>query len=165
MIVAGSYRLSGHDVKTGKEIWWLRRLPWQVKPTPIVDNHFVYFVTFSGQSEPGQQEILPSFAEALVKLDVNKDGKLSEDEIVDERARSRFMEERDWIQLQERRLGESALRAYKLGGKGDLTDTHLLWKQTKSLPNVPSPLLYRGVLYSLKEGGILKAGSNRWRPR
>ena len=30
-----------------------------------------------------------------------------------------------------------------------------LWKQAKSLPNVPSPLLYRGVLYALKEGGIL----------
>ncbi len=166
VVVAGSYRLSGYDVKTGKEIWWIRRLPWQIKPTPIVDNHVVYFVTYSGESDPGQQEIVPPFAEALAKLDTNKDGKLSKDEIVDERTRGRFeeyldlddsgfLEERDWVQLQERRQGENAIRAYKLGGKGDLTDTHLLWKQSKSLPNVPSPLLYRGVLYALKEGGIL----------
>ena len=166
VIVAGSYRLSGYELKTGKEIWWIRRLPWQIKPTPIVENHTVYFVTFSGESEPGQQEILPPFAEALAKLDVNKDGKLSKTEIVDERARGRFeeyldldrtgfLEERDWVQLQERRLGESGFRAYKLGGKGDLTESGLLWKQAKSLPNVPSPLLYRGVLYALKEGGIL----------
>lgn len=166
VVVAGSYRLSGYDLKTGKEIWWIRRLPWQIKPTPIIDNHVVYFVTYSGESDPGQQEVVPPFAEALAKLDLNKDGKLSKDEIVDERTRGRFeeyldlddsgfLEERDWVQLQERRQGENAIRAYKLGGKGDLTDTHLLWKQSKSLPNVPSPLLYRGVLYALKEGGIL----------
>lgn len=166
VIVAGSYRLSGYDVKTGKEIWWVRRLPWQIKPTPIVENHVVYFATFSGESDPGQQEVVPPFAEALAKLDLNRDGKLSKNEIVDERTRGRFeeyldlddtgfLESHDWVQLQERRLGESALRAYRLGGHGDLTATHLMWKQAKSLPNVPSPLLYRGVLYTLKEGGIL----------
>jgi outer membrane protein assembly factor BamB len=36
-----------------------------------------------------------------------------------------------------------------------MTEKSLLWKNPKSLPNVPSPLLYRGVLYTLKEGGIL----------
>ncbi len=99
-------------------------------------------------------------------MDANKDGKLSEAEITDERARKRFkeyldldnsgfLEERDWRQFQERRQGESAFRAYRLGGEGDLTDTHFLWKNSKSLPNVPSPLVYRGVAYTLKEGGVL----------
>ena len=166
VVVAGSYRLSGYDVNSGQETWWIRRLPWQVKPTPIIGDHIVYFTTYSAESEPGQQENVPPFTEALAKLDVDKDGKLAKSEMVDERMRGRFdeyldldrtgfLEERDWVQFQERRLGESALRAYKLGGKGDLTDTSLIWKQSKSLPNVPSPLLYQGVLYTLKEGGIL----------
>jgi outer membrane protein assembly factor BamB len=30
-----------------------------------------------------------------------------------------------------------------------------LWRITKSLPDVPSPLLYQDVLYLLKDGGIL----------
>jgi outer membrane protein assembly factor BamB len=30
-----------------------------------------------------------------------------------------------------------------------------LWRQTKGIPNVPSPLVYRDVLYVIKEGGIL----------
>jgi hypothetical protein len=30
-----------------------------------------------------------------------------------------------------------------------------LWKHSRTLPNVPSPLVYRDVLYTLKEGGIL----------
>ena len=46
------------------------------------------------------------------------------------------------------------MRAYRLGGKGDLTDSGFLWKNAKSLPNVPSPLIYQNVLYTLKEGGV-----------
>jgi hypothetical protein len=163
---AGSYRLSGYDLATGRELWYIRRLPWQVKPTPILDGDMLYFTTFSAESDPGQQEIVPPFAEALGQLDTNKDGKLSEDEIVDKRVKARFkeyldldnsgfLEERDWRQLQERRQGESTMRAYKLGGEGDLTDTGFVWKNPRSLPNVPSPLIYKGVLYTLKEGGIL----------
>lgn len=166
VIVAGSYRLSGYDVQSGNEIWWVRRLPWQIKPTPVVSGNEVYFITYSGESDPGAQESVPSFNVALARLDLNKDGRLSKDEITDPSAKSRFdeyldldntgyLEERDWKQYQERRLGENGLRAYRLGGKGDLTETHLLWKNPRSLPNVPSPLVYRGVLYTLKEGGIL----------
>jgi outer membrane protein assembly factor BamB len=165
-LVAGSYRLSAYDVKTGKEIWWIRGLPWQVKPTPVLADGVVYFATFSAESDPGQQEVLPPFEEALAKWDVNKDGKLSKDEMPDPRAKSRFdeyldldhtgfLEERDWRQFQERRQGESSVRAYRLGGKGDVTESNYLWKNPRSLPNVPSPLIYRGVLYTLKEGGIL----------
>lgn len=47
--------------------------------------------------------------------------------------------------------------AVRLGGNGDMTDTNILWRYYKSLPNVPSPLLYRNVLYLMKEGGILTA--------
>lgn len=166
VIVAGSYRLSGYDVRNGKEIWWIRHLPWQVKPTPVVSDNIVYCVAFSGESEPGTQEAVPSFEQTLATLDRNRDGKLSKDEIVDPRAKERFdeyldlddtgyLEERDWKQFQERRLGENGLRAYRLPGNGDLTETNLLWKNPRSLPNVPSPLVYRGVLYTLKEGGIL----------
>ena len=169
VLVAGSYRLSGYDVQSGKEIWWIRRLPWQIKPTPVVSGDEVYFVTYSGESDPGAQEQVPSFGEALAKLDLNKDGKLSKDEIADASAKGGFdeyldlddtgyLEERDWKQYQERRLGENSLRAYRLGGEGDLTETHLLWKNSRSLPNVPSPLVYRGVLYTLKEGCLSSAG-------
>ena len=166
VLVAGSYRLSGYNVQSGKEIWWIRHLPWQIKPTPVVSGNEIYFVTYSGESDPGAQEKIPSFNEALAKWDLNKDGKLSKEEITDPGAKDRFdeyldlddsgfLEERDWKQYQERRLGENGLRAYRLGGQGDLTESNLLWKNSRSLPNVPSPLVYRGVLYTLKEGGIL----------
>jgi outer membrane protein assembly factor BamB len=165
VLVSGSYRLSGYDLATGKEVWWIRRLPWQIKPTPVLDGDVLYFVTFSGESDPGEQEIVPPFQEALAKLDGNKDGRLSKDEVPDPRTKNRFdeyldlddsgyLEERDWDRLRERRQGENGVRAYRLGGQGDLTESGLLWKNPRSLPNVPSPLVYRGVLYTLREGGI-----------
>jgi outer membrane protein assembly factor BamB len=168
VIVAGSYRVSGYDVETGKEVWWVRRLPWQIKPTPVLDGDTMYFITYSGESNPGEQEIVPAFKEALANLDGNKDGKLSKDEIPDTRTKNRFdeyldlddtgfLEERDWEQLQERRLGENSIRAYLLGGQGDLTEKNFLWKNSRTLPNVPSPLVYRGILYTLKEGGIFSS--------
>jgi outer membrane protein assembly factor BamB len=166
VLVAGSYQLDAYDVRTGKPIWWVTGFPWQIKPTPALGEDSVYLVTYSGESDPGQQERVPSFAEALATLDKDKNGKLSKDEIVDERARNRFdeyldlddtgfLEERDWAQFQRRRAGTNSLWAFRTGGEGDMTDKSFLWKNAKSLPNVPSPLLYQGVLYTLKEGGIL----------
>jgi outer membrane protein assembly factor BamB len=164
-ILAGSYRMSAYDLGTGQEVWWVRELPWQVKPTPVLGDHSIYFVTYSGESDPGQQEVIPTFDQALNTLDADKDGKLSKAEIVDPRAKARFeeyldlddsgfLEKRDWEQFQLRRAGENGLRAYRLGKQGDLTQSEFLWKNSRSLPNVPSPLYYRGVLYTLKEGGI-----------
>jgi outer membrane protein assembly factor BamB len=165
-LVAGSYQLDAYDVATGKSIWWVTGFPWQIKPTPALGDDSVFLVTYSGESDPGQQERVPSFSEALATLDRDKNGKLSKDELTDERAKSRFdeyldlddsgfLEERDWAQFQRRRAGMNSLWAFRTGGEGDMTAKSLLWQNPKSLPNVPSPLLYRGVLYTLKEGGIL----------
>ena len=166
VLLAGSYQLDAYDVATGKPVWWVTGFPWQIKPTPVLGEDAVYVVTYAGESDPGQQERVPSFAEALATLDKDKNGKLSKDEIVDERAKNRFdeyldlddtgfLEERDWAQFQRRRAGTNSLWAFRTGGEGDMTDKSFLWKNSKSLPNVPSPLLYKGVLYTLKEGGIL----------
>ena len=166
LLVAGSYQLNAYDVATGELVWWLTGLPWQIKPTPVITDDAVYFVTRAGESDPGEQEIVPPFDEALVQLDENDDGKLSKAELVDERAINRFdeyldlddsgfLEERDWSQFRFRRQGMNALWAYRLGGEGDMTGRSFMWKSSSSLPNVPSPLVYRGVLYTLREGGIL----------
>ena len=47
------------------------------------------------------------------------------------------------------------MMAVRLGGRGDLTDTNVLWRYHKSLPDVPSPLVYGAVLYIVRTGGIL----------
>jgi outer membrane protein assembly factor BamB len=166
VLVVGSYQLNAYDVATGESVWWFGGLPWQIKPTPVMNEGVIYLVTRAGESDPGQQEIVPTFQEALAKLDADKDGRISKSEVTDSRAVNRFdeyldlddsgfLEERDWAQFKLRRVGMNALWAYRLGGEGDVTERNYLWKNPRSLPNVPSPLFYRGVLYTLKEGGIL----------
>src|SRR5262249_31962303 len=51
----------------------------------------------------------------------------------------------------------SVLLAINPGGQGDLTETGVLWRYGRGLPMVPSPIVYRGALYLVKEGGILTA--------
>jgi len=68
-LVIGSYQFNAYDVETGESLWWLGGLPWQIKPTPVLGENAVYFVTRAGESDPGQQEIVPPFPDALTQLD------------------------------------------------------------------------------------------------
>ncbi len=45
--------------------------------------------------------------------------------------------------------------ALKLGGSGDVTDSHVLWKQKSGLPYVPSGIVYRGQYVLVKDGGVI----------
>ena len=50
---------------------------------------------------------------------------------------------------------ENGLLAIKPGGKGNVTATHVLWREKKALPEVPSPLHYRERIYLVRDGGIV----------
>jgi outer membrane protein assembly factor BamB len=49
----------------------------------------------------------------------------------------------------------AALRAFKLGGHGDVSKTNLVWEETKSVSMIPSPVFVDHLLYSVKEDGVL----------
>jgi outer membrane protein assembly factor BamB len=171
VLVAGSLRLSAYDVETGKEIWFIRGLTWQIKPTPVFGLDALYILGWAGGADPGQQEDIPPFAEMLKKYDTNKDGKLSPDELGNPKIKKEWadfdldrdglLNERDWKAYQARRAVQNGILAYRLDRqkemRDDLTESHFLWKYQKALPNAPSPLFYQGVVYLLKEGGILTA--------
>jgi outer membrane protein assembly factor BamB len=163
-LIAGSYQLTAYAVDTGKAIWWVNGLTWQLKPTPVLGKDVIYVQGWAGGSDTGQQEEIEPFEQALTRLDTNHDGKLAKEEIHDPKIlkdwpavdldRDNMLDQRDWRLYRSRRSAQNAILAFRLGGRGDMTEKSLLWKYSKSLPNVPSPLLYEGVLYMLKEGGI-----------
>lgn len=167
VLVAGSYSLMAYSVETGEPIWWVNSLTWQLKPTPVIHGDMVYVLGWAGGSDEGAQENVPEFKEVLQTRDTNKDGKLTKEEIADDRItkdwaamdldRTGFVEERDWKMYQRRRTVVNAVNAIKLGGRGDMTDKSVLWRYYKSLPNVPSPLYFDGIVYMTKEGGIMTA--------
>ena len=60
--------------------------------------------------------------------------------------------------------------AVRLGGRGDVTQTHVAWQTTDEVPHVPSMLYVSPRLYSVTEAGIAKCftgatGEVLWRQR
>jgi outer membrane protein assembly factor BamB len=54
-------------------------------------------------------------------------------------------------------FGDPALRAFRLGGSGDVTARHLAWEQKKAVPMVSSPVVAAGLVFVVKENGIASA--------
>ncbi len=50
---------------------------------------------------------------------------------------------------------QSGVLAVRVGGKGDVTKSHVAWIESRGVPEVPSPLLYKDRLYFVKNGGIV----------
>jgi len=174
LLIPGSYELKAYDVDTGEIVWYVRSLTWQLKPTAVMDEENIYILGWAGAADLGQQQDVPPLSEVLKEHDADGDGKLSLPETADAMDKpglknidgldldlSGFLEERDWEHHRRKKAVVNAVQAIKLGGKGDMSDTAIVWRHYKSLPNVPSPLLYDGTLYLIKDGGILTALDKR----
>lgn len=67
-------------------------------------------------------------------------------------------------------FGESAIRAIRTGGKGDVTGTHIVWESADDVPKIPSMLYIRPFLFLVTESGVAKClraetGEVLWRER
>jgi outer membrane protein assembly factor BamB len=118
-----------------------------------------------GTGDPGKQVVLPAFAAVLREHDGNRDGRLSIEEAsgpnlkeswqVVDLDKNGTLDKREWDSYRSMLTGQNGLFAIRPGGEGDLTSTNVLWRYWKSLPNVSSPLLYNGVIYMVKDGGVV----------
>ena len=52
-------------------------------------------------------------------------------------------------------LAQNAAMAIRPGGTGDVTKTHVDWVYRRGLPTVPSPLVYQGLMYMVKDSGVI----------
>ena len=117
---------------------------------------------FAGYSPGGPEDEfqMPSFDDLLKQFDKDKDGALSRDEVKGSPFEDFFdswdmnkdgkVTRDEWDNLIKfMSEGKSAAFALKAGGEGDVTNSHVLWKQTKGLPQVSSGLVYRGQYLSL----------------
>jgi outer membrane protein assembly factor BamB len=53
-------------------------------------------------------------------------------------------------------FGESAIRAVRPDGQGDVTETHIVWESGDDVPKVPSMLYASPYLYLVTESGVIK---------
>ncbi len=104
----------------------------------------LYFLRRVGvpQSVPGAHFTIKLF---FGVLDRNKDGFIDEAEY--DAAFNGFMAPAE----------NNGLMAIRPEGAGDLSDKAILWKERRSVPEIPSPLAYRSQVYMVASGGILTA--------
>src|SRR6185369_485903 len=53
------------------------------------------------------------------------------------------------------RRAENAVLALKPAGRGELSDSTVAWKYHRGVPYVATPLLDRGILWMVKDGGLV----------
>jgi len=166
VIVPGSYQMTSYDAATGKLIWKVTGLTYQVKSLPVIAGDILYFNGWAPGGEPDQRMELPDFLAMLKDYDANKDNELSKEEVpkpmhpgtwdMQDLNKNGLLDAKDWQYYRMRRTSTNSTMAIRLNGEGDITQTHVLWQYQKSLPDVPAILHYKGVLYLIRNGGILQ---------
>lgn len=165
VIAPGSYQLTAYSVVDGEALWFVRGLTCQPKSAPTIAGDTVYFNGWTTGNDAGEQVDLPPFAEVIAAADANHDGKLAQVELPKpwqptgtwraiDLDRDGFLNEREWTFFRTRRASRNSMLAVKLGGSGDVTESHVRWRFEKSLPDVPAPLVYNDVVFLVRNGGI-----------
>jgi outer membrane protein assembly factor BamB len=126
------------------------------------------------QNQAGQQVPTISFDEGLKRYDKNGDRRIAADEITGSEPLDRMLNPKygfpafdgdrngsldanEWDVMRAMLASENGLLAIKLGGRGDVTDGAIKWRYLRPVPQVPSTLLYKGVLFMINDSGILLA--------
>jgi len=180
VIAPGSYQLTAYSVANGEPLWFVRGLTCQPKSAPTISGGIVYFNGWTVGNDAGEQAQLPTFAEVIAAADANHDGKLAQIELPKpwqptgtwraiDLDRDGYMNEREWTLFRTRRASRNAFLAVKLGGRGDVTDTHVLWRFEKSRLTgaiedyYASPVGVDGKVYLASEHGkvvVLRAAGD-----
>jgi outer membrane protein assembly factor BamB len=130
--------------------------------SPVVGDDLIFV---AGWTHGSGVQRMPDFVTLLERGDQNADGKLTRDEAPPGPAKQHFLyidaDKDGFITREEyeplaRIFDESknTALAVRPGDRGDVTDTHVVWRHTRGLPYVPSPLFYEGRLYLVKNGGL-----------
>jgi outer membrane protein assembly factor BamB len=168
LVVPGSLWLKSYDPRNGNERWTYRGTSRVACSSPVAGDSMLFSASWNVGGDEGERITMQKFAEVVGEYDKNKDGKFSMDEVPKGAVRDRFSQidinkdnlvtEEEWNGMAEAfAKAENAVLAIRAGGRGDITKSHLAWKQMRSLPYVSSPLYYQGRLHTIKNGGLASA--------
>ncbi|HET9528980.1 MAG TPA: PQQ-binding-like beta-propeller repeat protein [Blastocatellia bacterium] len=168
IVLPESFQLSAYSAATGERVWWVRGLACEMKSIPAMEGDTIFINGWGWpENQPGKQIKVAPFEEVLPKHDADRDGKISKTEAPDQKLkqevyfntfdldRDGLLNARDWQVYRAMMSAENGLLAIKLGGRGDMTESSIRWRYQRPVPQVPSTLLYRGVLYMVNDSGVL----------
>jgi hypothetical protein len=183
VIVHRAGELVAFDLKTGSRKWWLK-IASQGTGTPVLDGDMLFVGAWGSDPDlrdpvPSWDELIKKYDKdgngslskdefpddlaiarrvdagrvegAIVTfkrfysmLDTNKDGQIS-------KAEWEFVSK----MIAQPMPYPSGLLAIRLGGQNELSKESVVWSEARSVPEVPVPLVYRGRVYAVTNGGIV----------
>jgi outer membrane protein assembly factor BamB len=166
IVVPGSFLLTSYDAATGRKLWWVRGLSFEMKSTPVIGKDTIYVNGYGAPvNDPGNKINVPAAEEVWRTADANDDNVLTKPEFpkytpawwfdaVDLDANG-SLSPAEWEYYRAALDSENGMLAIRLGGSGDTTDRAVRWKYQRSVPQLPSPLLFKDVLYMVNDNGII----------
>jgi len=173
ILIPESFQLTAYSIADGRKLWWVRGLACEMKSVASIDGDTLYVNGWGfGQNQAGTQVPTVDFATGVKTYDKNGDGLVGRDEIngtgpMDRMLRPNYgydafdgnrdgkLNAQEWDVFRAMLGAENGLMAITLGGSGDMTSTAVKWKYLRPVPQVPSTVLYQGVLYMVNDSGIL----------
>jgi outer membrane protein assembly factor BamB len=156
IVVGGPAELVAYAPGDGKRLWSAPKMGVMPVGSPVCDGNRVFV---NNGAVPPFESLAKEF-----KADRNGDGKLTPDEFPDPSFKEAVLaidriygngdgavDKAEWDGALHLMQVLNALVAVRV----DNGQTKELWRMTKGLPEVASPLLYEGLLYLLRDGGIL----------
>ena len=166
LLLPGSFLLTAYDPATGRKIWWVRGLSFEIKSTPVISGDTLYINGYGApDNEPGRKIVVPPADEVWPTADADRNGVLAKTEFptfsrpfwfdVADLDTNGTLSKDEWEYYRAALDSENGMLAIRLGGTGDTTERAVRWKYQRSVPQLPSPIVYRDVLYMVNDGGIV----------
>lgn len=160
LVVAGTLELTAYDPTSGAVRWRVPGLPNEMVASPVgtADRLFV-----AGWTSGSGVSRMPAWDDLVASGDTNHDGELTRDEAPSGPAKQHF----PYIDADRNgRLSRAEYEALAaifdhsqnvalaLDPTARDAAPRVLWRQTRGLPYVPSPLVHDGRLYLVRNGGL-----------
>jgi outer membrane protein assembly factor BamB len=161
VVVLGDSEVASYSIDSGDRLWWLPGLPVQMKSSPVVSGDVVYLAC----RQLGEGIAIPPF-DQVIQTDKNANGTLEKPETAGpvnanfdyiDISRDGSINRAEWNELKRVFEISGAALAVRPNARGELSPKSVLWRVDKGLPEVPTPLYYQGVVFLLRNGGILTA--------
>lgn len=167
IVIAATMRVVGYDLESGKEAWTVRGISRMVSCSPTIGDDGNLYVAGWAAGGDESERISADPYESVAFKDADKSGTLEESELKEGPIHQRFSQvdrnkdgkitpaEYEYF----RGLfanGKNMVLGIKPGAKGEATDTHVLWRHTRLVPFCASPVYVNGLVFTVKDGGVLQ---------
>ncbi len=152
--------------------------------TPVIGNDIVYVTVFSTIGNTEVRAQFPDFAGLVSKYDENQDRLITLEELGGfefnnspekgaeissvikaskwarhfDHNKDNYIDSTEWasmIEYCESDYLKQGIKAFRVGGEGDIIFSNFIWGESDHVPHVTSPLFYNDRVYMVKSGGIV----------